>query len=144
LGLYQFRIANSLIFRFKIIIKGRIILIIVCIFSLTKKATFASVLTAKGYVWTIPTTAVIDSPSAPLAANGLKIKVRFTAAGANDSVYVQAIGAGGCPGAKKVLKITTTNCVTPVFANIIHNSSKAIKRKETFVFNNFNKKNTRR
>jgi len=92
----------------------------------------------------MPTTAVIDSPAAPLAANGLSIKVRFPAAGANDSVSVQAIGAGGCAGAKKVLKLTTTDCVTPVFANIFHNSSKAIKRKETFIFINFNKKNSRR
>jgi hypothetical protein len=82
----------------------------------TSRFTAKAVTGATGYVWTIPTTAVIDSPAAPLAANGLNIKVRFTAAGANDSVYVQALGAGGCAGAKKVLKLTTTGCVTPVFA----------------------------
>jgi hypothetical protein len=82
----------------------------------TSRFTAATVTGATSYVWTIPTTAVIDSPAAPLPANGLKIKVRFPKAGANDSVYVQAIGAGGCSGAKRVLKLTTTGCVTPLIA----------------------------
>jgi hypothetical protein len=62
-------------------------------------------------VWTIPTGAVIDSGS-----NGLKIRVRFSTAGANDSIFVQAIGANGCAGTKKVLKLVTTGCVTPLFS----------------------------
>jgi hypothetical protein len=46
----------------------------------------------------------------------LKIKVRFNTAGANDSIYVQAIGTNGCAGAKKVLKLVTTGCVTPTYS----------------------------
>jgi hypothetical protein len=46
----------------------------------------------------------------------LKIKVRFLTAGANDSIYVQAVGANGCAGAKKVLKLVTTGCVTPAYS----------------------------
>ena len=44
----------------------------------------------------------------------MKIKVIFNSAGSNDSIYVQAVGANGCPGAKKVLKLVTTGCVTPL------------------------------
>jgi hypothetical protein len=62
---------------------------------------------AVSYIWTLPAGAVLDSGS-----NGLKIKVRFLTAGANDSIYVQAVGANGCAGAKKVLKLITTGCVT--------------------------------
>jgi hypothetical protein len=62
---------------------------------------------AISYLWTLPTGAILDSGN-----NGLKIKVRFITAGANDSIYVQAVGANGCAGAKKVLKLVTTNCYT--------------------------------
>jgi hypothetical protein len=71
--------------------------------------TASAVTGATNYVWTIPTGAVIDSGS-----NGLKIRVRFVTAGANDSIYVQA--NNGCLGAKKVLKLITTGCATTPFA----------------------------
>jgi hypothetical protein len=66
---------------------------------------------AVSYQWTLPAGAVIDSGS-----NGLKIKIRFATAGANDSIYVQAIGTNGCAGTKKVLKLVTTGCVTPTYS----------------------------
>jgi hypothetical protein len=66
---------------------------------------------ALSYVWTLPAGAVLDSGS-----NGLKIKVRFLIAGANDSIFVQAVGTNGCAGAKKVLKLVTTGCVTQLIA----------------------------
>jgi hypothetical protein len=59
------------------------------------------------YLWTLPSGALIDSVS-----NGLKIKVLFNSATSNDSIYVQAIGANGCVGSKKVLKLTTKDCIT--------------------------------
>lgn len=62
---------------------------------------------AISYLWTLPTGALLDSGN-----NGLKIKVRFITAGANDSLYVQGVGANGCAGGKKVLKLETTNCFT--------------------------------
>ncbi len=62
---------------------------------------------AISYLWTLPTGAILDSGS-----NGLKIEVRFITAGANDSIYVQAVGANGCAGAKKVLKLVTRDCIT--------------------------------
>ena len=55
----------------------------------------------------MPSGAVIDSGS-----NGLKIRIRFNTAGANDSIFVQAVGINGCAGTKKVLKLVTTGCVT--------------------------------
>jgi hypothetical protein len=69
--------------------------------------TTSAVTGAVSYLWTLPSGAVIDSGS-----NGLKIKVRFITAGSNDSIFVQAIGTNGCAGAKKVLKLVTTGCVT--------------------------------
>ena len=66
---------------------------------------------AVSYIWTLPAGAVLDSGS-----NGLKIKVRFLTAGANDSIYVQAIGTNGCAGTKKVLKLVTTGCVTQLIS----------------------------
>jgi hypothetical protein len=66
---------------------------------------------AVSYVWTLPAGAVLDSGS-----NGLRIKVRFLTAGANDSIYVQAVGTNGCAGAKKVLKLVTTGCVTQLIS----------------------------
>ena len=69
--------------------------------------TTSAVTGSVSYLWTLPSGAVIDSGS-----NGLKIKVRFITAGPNDSIYVQAIGTNGCAGAKKVLKLVTTGCVT--------------------------------
>ncbi len=62
---------------------------------------------AVSYLWTLPSGALIDSGS-----NGLKIKVLFNSATSNDSIYVQAIGANGCVGSKKVLKLTTKDCIT--------------------------------
>jgi len=77
----------------------------------TSNRYIASAVTgAVSYFWSIPTGAVIDSGS-----NGLKIKVRFLTAGANDSIYVQAVGTNGCYGTKKVLKLVTTGCVTPSY-----------------------------
>ena len=71
--------------------------------------TTTAVTGATNYVWTIPSGAVIDSGS-----NGLRIKVRFVTAGANDSIFVQA--NNGCLGAKRVLKLVTTGCATTPFA----------------------------
>jgi extracellular elastinolytic metalloproteinase len=70
--------------------------------------TTTAVTGATNYAWTIPSGAVIDSGS-----NGLKIKVRFITAGANDSIFVQA--NNGCLGAKRVLKLVTTGCATTPF-----------------------------
>jgi hypothetical protein len=79
---------------------------------------------AISYLWTLPAGAILDSGS-----NGLKIKVRFITAGANDSIYVQAVGANGCAGAKKVLKLVTTNCITlptSKFANSMEEKGKTL------------------
>lgn len=79
---------------------------------------------ALSYLWTLPAGALLDSGS-----NGLKIKVRFITAGANDSIYVQGVGANGCAGAKKVLKLNTTNCITlptSKFANPIEKNGKSL------------------
>jgi hypothetical protein len=75
--------------------------------------TCSAVSNAVSYVWTIPAGAVIDSGS-----NGLKIKVRFITASAADSIFVQAVGTTGCFGAKKVLKLITTGCVTPTYTRV--------------------------
>jgi hypothetical protein len=71
--------------------------------------TATAVATAVSYQWTIPAGAVIDSGS-----NGLKIKVRFVTAGLNDSIFVQAVAATGCAGAKRILKLITTGCGAPI------------------------------
>jgi hypothetical protein len=73
---------------------------------------------AVSYVWTLPAGAVLDSGS-----NGLKIKVRFLTAGANDSIFIQAVGTNGCAGAKRVLKLVTTGCVTQVFTRSTESST---------------------
>jgi hypothetical protein len=78
----------------------------------TSNRYIASAVTgAVSYQWTLPAGAVIDSGS-----NGFKIKIRFATAGANDSIYVQAIGTNGCAGTKKVLKLVTTGCVTQLIS----------------------------
>ncbi len=84
--------------------------------------TSSSVTGAVAYVWTVPNGAVIDSPA--VAPYGTKVKVRFVTAGSNDSIYVQS--KNNCTtGAKKVLKLVTTGCVTPVFAKTsAHSESK--------------------
>jgi len=66
---------------------------------------------AASYQWTLPSGAVLDS-----GANGLKIKLHYVFVGTNDSIYVQAIGANGCIGAKKVVKLITTGCATPAYS----------------------------
>jgi uncharacterized protein (TIGR02145 family) len=80
--------------------------------------TCSAVSNAVSYVWTIPAGAVIDSGS-----NGLKIKVRFITASAADSIFVQAVGTTGCFGAKKVLKLITTGCVTPTYTRVENQTS---------------------
>lgn len=75
--------------------------------SFTARYTASAIIGAVSYLWTIPSGAIIDSGS-----NGLKIKVRFFTAGPSDSIYVQAIGANACAGAKKVLRLVTLGCVT--------------------------------
>jgi hypothetical protein len=78
----------------------------------TSNRYIASAVTgALSYVWTLPAGAVLDSGS-----NGLRIKVRFLTAGANDSIFVQAVGTNGCAGAKRVLKLVTTGCVTQLIS----------------------------
>jgi hypothetical protein len=69
--------------------------------------TASAVTGAVSYLWTLPSGAVIDSGS-----NGLKIKVRYITAGPYDSIFVQAVGANGCAGTKKALKLVTTGCIT--------------------------------
>jgi hypothetical protein len=64
---------------------------------------------ATTYLWIIPSGAVIDSGS-----NGLKVRIVYTTVGANDSIIVQGVSANGCLSAKKVLKLTTAGCATPV------------------------------
>ena len=64
---------------------------------------------ATTYLWTIPSGAFIDSGS-----NGLKVRIVYTTVGANDSIIVQGVSANGCLSAKKVLKLTTAGCATPV------------------------------
>lgn len=84
--------------------------------------TSSSVTGAVSYVWTVPNGAVIDSPA--IAPYGTKVKVRFTTAGSKDSIYVQ-VGNNCTLGAKKVLKLVTTGCVTSVFAKTsAHSESK--------------------
>jgi hypothetical protein len=73
---------------------------------------------AQYYIWTLPSGAVIDSGS-----TGLKIRVRFNTASSNDSIYVQALGVNECAGAKKVLKLVTTGCVTQVFTRSAESST---------------------
>jgi len=75
--------------------------------------TCSAVTNAVSYVWSIPAGAVIDS-----GINGSKIKLRFISAGANDSIYVQAVGTNGCYGTRKVLKLVTTGCVTPTYSRV--------------------------
>jgi len=75
--------------------------------STSARYTATAVTGAQYYVWSLPSGAVIDSGS-----NGLKIRVRFNTAGANDSIFVQAVGINGCAGTKKVLKLVTIGCVT--------------------------------
>jgi hypothetical protein len=67
-----------------------------------------SVSGALSYVWTVPSGAVIDS-----GRNGLRIKVRFLRASANDTIQVQS--SNGCLSAKRSLRLTTTGCVTTKF-----------------------------
>ncbi|MEN9963019.1 MAG: hypothetical protein RL582_114, partial [Bacteroidota bacterium] len=64
---------------------------------------------ALSYVWTVPSGAVIDS-----GRNGLRIKVRFLRASANDTIQVQS--SNGCLSTKRSLRLTTTGCVTTKFA----------------------------
>jgi len=77
--------------------------------STSTRYTATAVTGAASYKWTIPTGAVIDS-----GGTGLKIRVRFVTATANDSIFVQAIASSGCLGNKRVLKLTTTGCVTTI------------------------------
>jgi hypothetical protein len=71
--------------------------------------TSTSVSGALSYVWTVPAGAVIDS-----GRNGLRIKVRFLRASANDTIQVQS--SNGCLSTKRSLRLTTTGCVTTKFA----------------------------
>jgi hypothetical protein len=75
--------------------------------------TSGAVAGAVSYLWTLPAGAYVDSGS-----NGLKIKLHYVFATANDSIYVQAIGANGCISAKKVLKLTTTGCASPSYTKV--------------------------
>ena len=70
---------------------------------------------ALSYLWTLPSGAILDSGS-----NGLKIRVRYITAGSNDSINVQAKGANGCAGIKKVLKLNTSGCSTLLTAKKIN------------------------
>jgi hypothetical protein len=78
--------------------------------------TATAVTNAVSYQWTVPVGAVIDSGS-----NGLKIKVRFITAGPSDSIFVQALASTGCAGAKKVLKLITAGCATPITKAVTSN-----------------------
>ena len=78
----------------------------------------SAVTSAVSYVWTLPSGADIDSGS-----NGLKIKVLFNSVTSNDSIYVQAIGTNGCLGSKKVLKLTTKDCVSQPITKVTNAQS---------------------
>jgi hypothetical protein len=99
--------------------------------SSSARYTSSAVTNAVSYVWTIPERAVLDSGN-----NGLKIKVRFPAAGANDSITVQAVGSNGCAGTKKIMKLVTTGCVTPVFAKSFVSSEARIESMTVTVYPN--------
>lgn len=86
---------------------------------------------AISYLWTLPAGAILDSGS-----NGLKIKVRFITAGANDSIYVQGVGANGCAGAKKVLKLVTTNCYTLPTSKLANSMEEKGKNLDAIIYPN--------
>ena len=67
--------------------------------------TASSVSGVINYKWTVPVNAVIDS-----GLNGLKIRVKFNATSANDTIQVQA--NNGCLSSKRSLRLNTTGCVT--------------------------------
>ncbi len=73
--------------------------------------TANSVRGANSYFWTVPRGAVIDSGSI-----GLKIKVRYITASANDTISVQA--NNGCKGTKRSVRLTTTGCATTAIAKV--------------------------
>jgi hypothetical protein len=90
--------------------------------------TANSVRGANSYFWTVPRGAVIDSGSI-----GLKIKVRYITAGANDTISVQA--NNGCIGTKRSVRLTTTGCATTAIAKLKNIQSENIEIK-TFLFPN--------
>ena len=93
----------------------------------TSYYSIAAVTGATSYLWTLPAGAAFDTA----VTNGIKIKVTYNSATANDSITVQAIGAGGCAGAKAVRKLVTTGCVTVPIA-----SSRAAETMDVQVFPN--------
>lgn len=86
---------------------------------------------AISYLWTLPAGAILDSGS-----DGLKIKVRFISAGANDSIYVQGVGANGCAGGKKVLKLVTTNCYTLPTSKLANSMEEKGKSLDAYIYPN--------
>ena len=90
--------------------------------------TSTAVTGANSYFWTIPRGAIIDSGSI-----GLKIKVRYITAGANDTISVQA--NNGCIGTKRSVRLTTTGCATTTIAKVSNIQSENTEIK-TFLFPN--------
>ena len=90
--------------------------------------TSTAVTGANSYFWTVPRGAVIDSGSI-----GLKIKVRYITAGANDTISVQA--NNGCIGTKRSVRLTTTGCATTAIAKVSNIQSENTEIK-TFLFPN--------
>jgi hypothetical protein len=86
---------------------------------------------AISYLWSLPAGAILDSGN-----NGLKIKVRFITAGANDSIFVQGVGANGCAGAKKVLKLVTTNCYTLPTSKLANSMDEKGKNLDAIIYPN--------
>jgi hypothetical protein len=82
--------------------------------STSARYTASAVVGAVSYNWVLPNGAVIDS-----GGNGIRIRVIFNTAGINDSIYVQAVGTNGCAGAKRILKLVTTGCVTRLITKAI-------------------------
>jgi hypothetical protein len=90
--------------------------------------TANSVRGANSYFWTVPRGAVIDSGSI-----GLKIKVRYITASANDTISVQA--NNGCKGTKRSVRLTTTGCATTAIAKLSNIQSENTEIK-TYLFPN--------
>jgi hypothetical protein len=100
----------------------------------TSNATRYTTSTLSGaisYLWTLPAGAILDSGSI-----GLKIKVRFITAGANDSIYVQGVGTNGCAGGKKVLKLVTTNCYTLPTSKLVNSMDENGKNIDAIIYPN--------
>ena len=67
--------------------------------------TASSVSGAQRYIWSFPSTAIIDS-----GGDGLKVKLHFIGASPTDTIFVMA--DNGCNGLRKFMKLNTLDCGT--------------------------------